>query len=103
MTSEILHLLYACIAFIAGITLMVRLRLFHGLLPAFLHQRIHDELHRRLKVSAPHLWSTLEGVGFDSGSSTSSARYCYRGANLISPTMTKTANATLKEPPMRNK
>ena len=71
MTSEILHLLRVCIAFIAGITLMVRLRLFHGLLPAFLHQRIHDELHRRLKVSSPHLRSTFDGVSLDSGSSTS--------------------------------
>ena len=68
MTSEILHFL---IAFIAGITLMVRLRLFHGLLPAFLHQRIYDELHRRLKVSSPHLRSTFDGVSSDSGNPTS--------------------------------
>jgi len=68
--GEIQYLL----ALIAGIALMVRWGLFRRLLPAFLRQRIDDELHGRLKVSAPHLSSTLEGVGFDSGSSTSSAR-----------------------------
>ena len=67
MISEIQFLL----ALIAGIALMVRWLLFHRLLPAFLRQRIHDELHRRLKVSAPHLPSTFDGVSFDSGSSTS--------------------------------
>ena len=64
MISEIQFLL----ALIAGIALMVRWR---WLLPAFLRQRIHDELHGRLKVSAPHLRSTFDGVSFDSGSSTS--------------------------------
>ena len=66
MIGEIQYLL----ALIAGIALMVHWRL----LPAFLRQRIYDELHGHLKVSAPHLRSTLEGVGFDSGSPTSSAR-----------------------------
>lgn len=70
MIGEIQYL----IALIAGIALMVRLSLFRRLLPAFLRQRIYDELRGRLKVSAPHLWSTLEGVDFDSGSSTSSVR-----------------------------
>jgi len=65
MISEIQFLL----ALIACITLMVRLRLFP--LPAFLRQRILDELHGRLKVSAPHLRSTFDGVSFDSGSSIS--------------------------------
>ncbi len=63
MINEIQFLL----AFIAGIALMVRWHLF----PLPLRQRIHDELHGRLKVSAPHLRSTLDGVSFDSGSSTS--------------------------------
>jgi len=67
MIGEIQYLL----ALIASIALMVRWRLF---LPASLRQRIYDDLRGRLKVSAPHLSSTLEGVGFDSGSSTSSAR-----------------------------
>jgi len=67
MISEIQPLL----ALIAGIALMVRWGLFRRLLPAFLRQRIHDELHGRLKVSAPHLRSTFDGVSFDSGSSTS--------------------------------
>jgi len=58
-------------ALIAGIALMVRWRLFHRLLPAFLRQRIHDELHKHLKFSAPHLPSTFDGVSLDSGSSTS--------------------------------
>jgi len=62
------------VAFIAGIVLMVRWGLFRRLLPPFWRLRIYDELRGRLKVSAPHLPSTLEGVGFDSGSSTSSAR-----------------------------
>ena len=57
------------LALIVGIVLMVRWRLFP--LPAFSSQRILDELHGRLKVSAPHLRSTLDGVSFDSGSSTS--------------------------------
>ena len=57
------------LALIVGIVLMVRWRLFP--LPASLCQRILDELHGRLKASAPHLRSTLDGVSFDSGSSTS--------------------------------
>ena len=57
------------LALIASIVLLARWRLF--LLPASLRQRIHDELHGRLKVSAPHLRSTFDGVSFDSGSSTS--------------------------------
>ena len=63
MISEIQFLL----VLIAGIALVVRWRL----LPAFLRERIQDELHSRLKVSAPHLRSTFDGVSFDSGSSTS--------------------------------
>ncbi len=59
------------VGLIAGIALLVRWRLFHRLLPAVLRQRIHDELHKHLKVSAPHLPSTFDGVSFDSGSSTS--------------------------------
>jgi len=56
------------LALIVGIALMVRWRLF----PLPLRQRtLLDELHGRLKVSAPHLRSTLDGVSFDSGSSTS--------------------------------
>jgi hypothetical protein len=70
MIGEIQYLL----AFIAGIALMVRWGLFHRLLPAFLRQRIYDELHGRLKLSAPYMRSTLEGAGLDRGSSTSSAR-----------------------------
>jgi len=65
MISEIQPLL----ALIVSIALMVRWRLFP--LPASLRQRIHDEVHERLKVSAPHLRSTFDGVSFDSGSSTS--------------------------------
>ena len=65
MVSEIELLL----ALIGGIVLMVRWRIFP--LPASLSQRVHDELHRRLKVSAPHLHSTFDGVSFDSGTSTS--------------------------------
>ena len=67
MISEIQFLF----ALIVGFALMVRLGLFHRLLPVFLRQRIHDELRGRLKVSAPHLRSTFDGVSFDSGSSTS--------------------------------
>jgi len=63
MISEMQFLL----ALIAGIALVVRWRL----LPAFLRQRIHDELYGRLKISAPHLRSTFDGVSFDSGGSTS--------------------------------
>ena len=59
------------IGLIAVITVMIRFRPFHGLLPASLHQRIHDELHRRLKLSAPHLRSTFDGISFDSGNPTS--------------------------------
>ena len=59
------------IGLIAVIAFMVRWRLFPRLLPAFLRQRIHNELHGRLKVSAPHLQSTFDGVSVDSGSSTS--------------------------------
>ena len=70
MTGEIQYLL----ALIAVIATMVRWGLFRRLLPPFWRQRIYDELLGRLKVSAPHLRSTLEGVGLDSGSSTSSAR-----------------------------
>ena len=55
------------LALIVGIALMVRWRLF----PLPLRQRIHDELHRRLKASAPHLRSTFDGISYDSGSSTS--------------------------------
>ena len=65
MIGEIQYLL----ALIVGIALMLRWRLFP--LPAFSSQRILGELHRRLKVSAPHLRSTFDGVSFDSGSSTS--------------------------------
>jgi hypothetical protein len=65
MINEIQFLL----ALIVGIALMARLRLFP--LPAASSQRIHDELHWRLKASAPHLRSTFDGVSFDSGSSTS--------------------------------
>ena len=65
MISETQFLL----ALIVGIALMLRYRLFP--LPAALSQRIHDELHRRLKAFAPHLRSTFDGVNFDSGSSTS--------------------------------
>ena len=65
MISEIQFLL----ALIVGIALMVRWRLFP--LPAALSQRIHDELHWRLKASAPNLRSSFDGVSFDSGSSTS--------------------------------
>jgi len=54
-------------ALIAGIVLMVRWRL----VPAFVRERIYDKLHGRLKVSAPHLRSTFDGVSVDSGSSTS--------------------------------
>ncbi len=57
------------LALIVGIALMVRWRLFP--LSTSLCQRIHDEVHGRLKASAPHLRSTLDGVSFDSGSSTS--------------------------------
>ncbi len=57
------------LALIAGIALMVRYRLFP--LPAALRQRIHEDLHWRLKVSAPHLRSTFDGVSVDSGSSPS--------------------------------
>lgn len=57
------------LALIGGIALLVRWRLFP--LPASLRQRIHDELHERLKISAPHLRSTFDGVSLDSGSSTS--------------------------------
>ena len=63
MMSEVQFLL----ALIAGLALVVRWRL----LPAFLRQRIHDELYGRLRVSAPHLRSTFDGVSLDSGSSTS--------------------------------
>jgi len=69
MNGEIQYL----IALIAGIAIMVRWGLFRRLLPPFRRQQIYDELRGRLKVSAPHLSSTLEGIGFDSGSSTSSA------------------------------
>ena len=65
MISEIQFLL----ALIASIALMVRWRLLP--LPASLRERIHYEVHRRLKVSAPHLRSPLDGVSFDSGSSPS--------------------------------
>jgi len=65
MTSGIQFLL----ALIVSIVLMLRWRLFP--LPASLRQRILCEVHGRLKVSAPHLRSTLDGVSFDSGSSTS--------------------------------
>jgi len=64
MISEIQYLA----ALIVGIALMVRWRLFP--LPASLRQRILDELHGRLKVSAPHLRSTFDGVSFDGGSPT---------------------------------
>ena len=70
MIGEIQYL----VALIAVIALMVRWGLFRRLLPPFRRLRIYDELRWRLKVSAPHLRSALEGVGFDSGSSTSSAR-----------------------------
>jgi len=56
------------LALIVGIALMVRWRL---LPPAFLRQRIQDELHGRLKTSTPHLRSTFDDVSFESGSSTS--------------------------------
>jgi hypothetical protein len=65
MISEIQLLL----ALIVSIALIVRWRLFP--LPSSLRQRIHEELHRRLKVSSPHLRSTFDGVSFDSGNSTS--------------------------------
>ena len=55
------------LALIASIVIMVRWRL----VPAFVRQRIYDELHGRLKVSAPHLRSTFDGVSVGSGSSTS--------------------------------
>jgi hypothetical protein len=70
MIGEIQYL----IAFIAGIAVMVRWGLFRRLLPPSRRLRIYDELRGRLKTSAPHLSPTLEGVDFDSGSSTSSAR-----------------------------
>jgi hypothetical protein len=56
------------VTLIGVIALMVRYRLFP--LPADSRQRIYDELHRRLKVSAPYLYSTLDSVSFDSGSTT---------------------------------
>ena len=55
------------LALTAGIVIMVRWRLA----PAFVRQRIYDKLHGRLKVSAPHLRSTFDGVSVGSGSSTS--------------------------------
>jgi len=55
------------LALIVSIALIVRWRL----LPAFLRLRIHDEVHGRLKTSAPHLQSTYDGASFDGGSSTS--------------------------------
>ena len=67
MISEIFYL----VVFLAGIALVVRLGLFPRLLSVFWRQRIHDELHERLKISAPHLQSTFDGVSSDSGSSTS--------------------------------
>ena len=70
MIGEIQYL----VALIAGIALMVRWGLFRRLVPPFWRLRIYNELRGRLKVSAPHLSSTLEGIGLDSGSSTSSAR-----------------------------
>ena len=56
------------LALVGVIALMVRYRFFP--LPATSRQRIYDELHQRLKISAPHLHSTLDSVSFDSGSST---------------------------------
>jgi len=55
------------LALTAGIVIMVRWRL----VPAFVRQRIYDKLHGRLKVSAPHLRSTFDGVSVGSGRSTS--------------------------------
>ena len=55
------------LALIVWIAIMVRWRLA----PPFLRQRIYDKLHGHLKVSAPHLQSTFDGISFDSGSSTS--------------------------------
>ena len=55
------------LALITVIVLMIRWRLF----PLPLRQKIHDAVHGRLKVSAPHLQSTFDCVSVDSGSSTS--------------------------------
>jgi len=56
---------------VVWIMLMVRWGLLQRLLPSFLRQRIHDEILGRLKVSAPHLQSTFDGVSYDGGNSTS--------------------------------
>ena len=48
------------LALIGFIALLVRWRLFP--LPPSLRQRIYEELHARLKISAPHLRSTFDGV-----------------------------------------
>jgi hypothetical protein len=55
------------IALITGIALLVRWRLF----PLSWRKRVHNELHGRLKLSAPHLHSTFDSGSFDSDSSTS--------------------------------
>ena len=56
---------------VVWIMLMVRWGSLQRLLPSLRRQRIHDEILGRLKVSAPHLQSTFDGVSCDSGNPTS--------------------------------
>ena len=56
MFNEILYYIFSIIA---GIVVMIRLRLLSRFLPAFLEQRILEELSR-LKITTPDLNSTLD-------------------------------------------
>ena len=54
------EILYYILSIIAGIIVMIRLKLLHRFLPAFLEQRIRYELSR-LKINTPNLNSTFDG------------------------------------------
>jgi len=54
------EMLYYLLSIIAGIVVLLRFRLLHRFLPAFLEQRILDELSR-LKITTPDLNSTFDG------------------------------------------
>ena len=54
------EILYYILSIIAGIVVMVRFGLLRRFLPAFVEQRILDELSR-LKINTPDLNSTFDG------------------------------------------
>ena len=55
-----IEIVYYLLSILAGIVVLLRFRLLRRFLPAFLEQRIIDELSR-LKITTPDLNSTFDG------------------------------------------